>query len=226
MSTINQPKRGLRPALLLALVPILAAGCCFLVSRPASSATTIDAAETFHSAWEDRLEGFDRDSIEALAIETRGGSVELGLLLGSIHTSRDDNGRTFFEADLANIGDFPISNPRAILRLFDVDGRFVETVTLTGMKSALAPQELERISGEYVVRNTPPRIVEETITLFSENVFQFTTYSYEEMQTESKALFRVAELLPFISYEPTWSNPGSVWHSYKIQFRIDEILRD
>lgn len=226
MTASTQSRQLVRPALILALVPVLLASCCLLLSRPGDSAATIQAAYELQSRWEDRLQDLDSEQVEAVAIDVVAGSVELGLVLGPIQTETDTSGRTLFEAKLVNIADFPVARPRAILRLEDEHGQLVETVDLAGELDVLASGETELLRGDFAPSATTPRIVEETIILLSEGFLRFGTYSYEEVREEPGLLSRVAGLLPFVQYEAVWTNPSAPWTSYEIQFRIDGVLRD
>jgi len=224
----TRPRRPLRfrPGCLLAALPILAAGCCLFLLRPRDSGRAIEAAEELQSGWEDRLQGLDPEEVEAAAIDVVGGSVELGLVLGPIRTETGPSGRTHFEATLANIADFPVASPRAILRLQDAQGQLVETVTLVGDLAVLSPGGVERIMADFDPVATPPRIVEETIAFSGASSPFFGISSYEEVKRSPGFLSRVAGLLPFISYEARWTNPTSNWVSYEIQFRIERVVRD
>lgn len=226
METKPTRTRRLRPACLLAALPILIAGCCFLLLRPRDSGRAIEAAQELQSGWEDRLQGLDPEQVEAAAIDVVGGSVEIGLVLGPIQTKTDATGRTHFEASLANVADFPVARPRAILRLRDANGQLVETVTLVGELATLPPGGVERFTANFDPASTPPRIVEETIAFSGAESPFFGVSSYEEIKREPGFLSRVAELLPFFRYEALWTVPTSTWETYEIQFRIDGVLRD
>jgi len=226
--TASKPRspRRVRPGCLLGALLILAGSCCFLLLRPRDRVESIEPSQGIPADSEDRIRGLNPEEIEAAALDVVGDSIELGLVLGHIRTETDLSGRTLFEAELGNVADFPVAHPRVVLRLYDRDGDLVETVTLVGELAVLPPGGVDRIKAEFDPIATLPRIVEETIGLSGAQSPFFGVSSYEEIKQAPGYLWRVAELLPFISYSAIWTDPTAPWASYEIQFRIDGVLRE
>jgi hypothetical protein len=201
-------------------------GCCYLLFRPRDPERAIEASREFQSRWEDRFQGLDSDQVEAFAIEIVGGTVELGLVLGPIQTQTDSSGRTHFEASLANVAELPVARPRVILRLKDEGGQLVEVITLGGTLATLQPGGVERVAAEFDPASTPPRILEETISLSPSGSTFFSVLSHEEVKLEPGFLPRLADLVPLFHYDIKWTDPTAQWVSYEIEFRIDKVIGD
>jgi len=226
MNSNSQRRRRIRLGCILAILPpLLAAGCCILLARPRDPGKVVEAARQFQSEWQSRFQGLNEDQVEAVAVEVVGGSVQFGLVLGKIQTDRDAAGLTLFDADLGNFGEYPVVRPRVVLRLKDEQGRLVETVTLTGQSATLGPGMAERVHGEFDPKGTPPRIVEEKLTIVSDSFLPIWRYWYDDVRLAPSPLSRIADVLPLVSYEALWTNPMEPWRSYEIEFRVEDILQ-
>jgi hypothetical protein len=178
------------------------------------------------SGLEGQLEGIDPSQVEALAIDRRGEVVEIGLLLSKIQVRRTEVGLSQFEAELFNLGDFPVENARVELRLDGPQGQFIDTIVMTSDQFIHIPQRWAHLEGSYAVGGQAPRIVEENLALRSNRSISITTYSYEGVRAAPGVLQSIAGLFPVLVYEALWTNPQLDWDAYEIQFALDRIVTD
>ena len=219
--------RRSRLVLPLLLLPLAMGGlCCWFLLRTPSQADLLPAVGLAESGLEGQLEGIDPSQVEALAIDRRGEVVEIGLLLSKIQVRRTDVGLSQFEAELFNLGDFPVENARVELRLSDAEGQFIDTIVMRSDQLIHIPDRWAHLEGSYQVGGLAPRIVEEKLVLMSDRSISFTTYSYDEVKDSPGLLGDLARVFPFLSYEALWTNPLVDWGSYEIQFALDRVMTD
>lgn len=222
--------RSSRRARWLYLIPLapLAIGalCCWSVTRPSEDLEDIPATTEIHSEFQGLIEDLDAAGIEAVTFRQRGGVVDLGLVLTSINSQRHENGLSRFEADLINVGEFPLERARVNLRLIDEQGLIVETVDMETPDIRLDPGKKQTLSAEFQVGYGQPRIVEEIISLGPDDFVSFTMYSYKTPKEAPGLLAKISQFLPFIGYEAIWTNPDSNWTSYEIRFGYGKIIRN
>lgn len=215
-------------SILLVAVPLIAVcSCCWLVSRLASTEQApndILTVEGITENYRDLLAELDQAGIRAMLVDERGGTVRLGLVLTAIDVEKTEDGTAHFEADLINIGDFPLENARVNLRLLDEDGRIVESIDMRTPAIRLEPGENTRVSATFEPKAHPPRIVEERIFSESDNSRSLTIYSYRSMKEAPGFLSQLSGALPFLGYEATWTRPESDWESYEVRFGYSQIL--
>jgi len=159
-------------------------------------------------------------------LDERGGNIRLGLVLTTIDVDRTEQGASNFEAELINIGDFPLQNARVNLRLLDTDGRMIESIDLRTPTIRLEPGDNTRVSAKYEPGAHSPRIVEERIFLESDNSRGLTIYSYRSIKEEPGFLAELSGALPFFGYEAMWTRPESDWVSYEVRFGYERILME
>ena len=212
---------------LLALFPVGLCGLCgWLLLQPTGKANVLPPVELAQSSLEGQLEGIGSSQVEALAIDRRGDVVEIGLLLSTIEVRRAEGGFSQFEAQLFNLGDFPVENARVELRLLDRQERFIETIVLATDEAILNPKRWAHLEGMYQVGALSPRIVEERLALTSNQSVALTTYPYGDAKDSPGFLSDLASAFGFLTYEALWTNPRADWVSYQLQFAVDRVIRD
>lgn len=223
----SRQRRFLKVVLLIAVPLIAVSSCCWLFSRLSGSDESPndlipDEGITQNSA--DLLTELDQAGIQAMLLDERGGTIRLGLVLTTIEVDRTEQGVSIFEAELINIGDFPLENARVNLRLLDKDGQIIESIDMRTPTIRLEPGESTRVSATFEPGAQPPRIVEERIFLESDSSRDLTIYSYRSMKKAQGFLSQLSGALPFLGYEATWTMPESDWESYEVRFGYGRIL--
>ena len=220
-------RRFPRLVLVVAVPFVAVCSCCWLVSRLASTDQGPDdliPVEGIAENYEDLLADLDQAGIRAMLVDERGGTVRLGLVLTAIDVDSSEEGISIFEAELMNIGEFPLEDARVNLRLLDEDGRIVESIDMRTPSIRLEPGEITRVSALFDPGAHSPRIVEERLFSEADSSRGLTIYSYRSMKEVPGFLSQLSSALPFFEYEATWTRPESDWESYEVRFGYGQIL--
>ncbi len=232
MSELTKPsherKRGkLRLFIFIAIVPLVVCTICGLVlSIPQDPTPALEAVTAVQSGLDERISGIDASNVEAYAIDRTGATVNIGLLLSTVQVDRMTGSLANFDAELFNLGDFPLEKPWVQLRLYDVSGEIVDTVDLVGNTQTLAPGEGVNLHGTYNAELAKPQIVEETISIGPDEFFSFTSYSYDQPKDAPGFLGRMSEFFPLLTYKTVRTNPNEEWETFLVQFRVERVIQD
>lgn len=167
----------------------------------------------------------DDSEIESYQIEQKNGVTELGLALTGVVTEASDDGATIFEAWLVNVAVYPVEGPWVRLFLYDESEILVDTVELHGEEAVLQPGEAEIVRGIYRPSARSAEIVQETVYIRDKRTFSFTLHMADKPRSNPSVLKSVADTLSFVEYEALWTQPGTTWESFEVQFHYDRVIK-